>query len=100
MNENDRFEHFAENLEQQNKFEEVFKNYNNLNSLKQQFNRRVFHDKLECEYMRSDYSEEIFHKNTGVFSEEGLVKKKHFYSIDRVYLEELKMRLCSYCRKI
>lgn len=99
MNENDRFEHFAENLEQQNRFKEVFRNYNDFISLKRQYNRRVFHDKLECEYMRSDYNEETFHKNTGVFSEKEIIKKQNYYTVDKVYLIELKMRLCKLCGK-
>ena len=99
MNENDRFEHFAENLEQQNRFKEVFRNYNDFISLKRQYNRRVFHDKLECQFMRSDYNEETFHKNTGVFSEKELIKNQHYYTVDRVYLNELNMRLCKMCGK-
>ena len=99
MNENDRFEHFAENLEQQNRFKEVFRNYNDFVSLKRQYNRRVFHDKLECQFMRSDYNEETFHKNTGVFSEKELIKNQHYYTVDRVYLNELNMRLCKVCGK-
>lgn len=99
MNENDRFEHFAENLEQQNRFKEVFRNYNDFVSLKRQYNRRVFHDKLECEFMRSDYSEEAFHKNTGVFSEKDIVKNQQYYTVDRTYLTELNMRLCKKCGK-
>jgi hypothetical protein len=99
MNENDRFEHFAENLEQQNRFKEVFRNYNDFISLKRQYNRRVFHDKLECKFMRSDYNEETFHKNTGVFSEKELIKNQHYYTVDRVYLNELNMRLCKVCGK-
>ena len=99
MNENDRFEHFAENLEQQNRFKQVFRNYKDSISLKHQYNRRVFHDKLECEFMRSDYNEETFHKNTGVFSEKELVKNQHYFVIDRVYLTELNMRLCKICGK-
>jgi hypothetical protein len=99
MNENDRFEHFAENLEQQNRFKEAFRNYNDFVSLKRQYNRRVFHDKLECQFMRSDYNEETFHKNTGVFSEKELIKNQHYYTVDRVYLYELNMRLCKVCGK-
>lgn len=99
MNENDRFENFAENLEQQNRFKEVFKHYNDFISLKRQYNRRVFHDKLECEFMRSDYNEETFHKNTGVFSEREIINKQHYYTVDRMYLTELKMRLCKICGK-
>ena len=99
MNENDRFEHFAENLEQQDRFKEVFRNYNDFISLKRQYNRRVFHDKLECQFMRSDYNEETFHKNTGVFSEKELIKNQHYYAVDRVYLNELNMRICKICGK-
>ena len=99
MNENDRFEHFAENLAQQNRFKDVFRNYNDFVSLKRQYNRRVFHDKLECQYMRSDYNEETFHKNTGVFSEKEMIKKQNYYTVDKVYLSELKMRLCKVCGK-
>lgn len=99
MNENDRFEHFAESLGQQNRFKEVFRNYNDIVSLKRQYNRRVFHNKLECQYMRSDYDEETFHKNTEVFTETEIIKKQNYYTIDRVYLSELKMRLCKVCGK-
>lgn len=99
MNENDRFEHFAENLEQQNRFKEVFKNYNDFISLKRQYNRRVFHDNLDCEFMRSDFNEETFHKNTGVFSEEEILKNEAYYVVDIEYLTELKMRLCKICAK-
>ncbi len=99
MNENDRFEHFAENLEQQNRFKEVFRNYDNLASLKSQYNRRIFHDKLECEFMRSDYNEEAFYKNTGIFSEKDFVEKQQYYVVNRTYLTELNMRLCKICGK-
>ena len=99
MNENDRFEHFAENLEQQNRFKEVFRNYNDFVSLKRQYSRRVFHDKLECKFMRSDYSEEVFHKNTGVFSEKEMLINQQYFKVDRVYLTELNMRLCKICEK-
>ena len=99
MSENDRFERFAENLEQQNRFKEVFRNYSNYISLKRQYNRRVYHDKLECQFMRSDYDEETFHKNTGVFSEKELIKNQHYYTVDRLYLNGLNMRLCKMCGK-
>lgn len=97
MNKNDRFEYFVENLEKQNRFKEVFRNYNDFISLKKQYNRRVFHNDLECPFMRSDYEEESFHKNTGVFSEKKLIKNQHYYMIDRVYLSELNMRICKKC---
>jgi hypothetical protein len=99
MNENDRFEHFAENLEQQNRFKEIFKHYNDFLSLKGQYNRRIFHNNLECEYMRSDYNEEIFHKNTGVFSEKKILKDQQYYVIDEQYLKQLDLRLCKICIK-
>lgn len=99
MNENDRFEHFAKNLEQQNRFKEVFRKYDDFISLKYQYDRRVFHNKVECEFMRSDYREETFHKNTGVFSERELIKNQHYYTVDRLYLSELNMRLCKICGK-
>jgi hypothetical protein len=97
MNQNDRFENFAENIEQQNRFKEVFKYYNDYISLKRQYNRRIFHNKLECEFMRSDYNEETFHKNTGVFSDREIINKQNYYIVDRIYLTELKMRLCKIC---
>lgn len=97
MNENDRFENFAENLELQNRFKEVFRNYENVNSLKRQYNRKIFHDNLDCEYMRSNYDEEIFHKNTGVFSEQKIIENKNFYTLEKTYLTELNMRVCKKC---
>lgn len=97
MNENDRFEHFAENLEQQKRFKDIFINYDNFISLKKNYGRRIFHNKLECEFMRSDYHEKTFHPNTGVFSENVLVNKRDYYSVDRAYLSEMKMRICKVC---
>jgi hypothetical protein len=99
MNEHDRFEYFAENLELQNRFNEVFRNYNNFLSLKRQYNRRVFHDNIECAYMRSDYNEKTFHRNTGVFKEKDIIKNKDYYMVDGGYLTELNMRLCIICQK-
>lgn len=99
MNKNDRFENFAENLEQQNRFKEIFRYYSNFIALKRQYNRRVFHNNLECDFMRSDYSEEIFHENTGVFSEKDLIKNQQYYSVDKGYLNDLNMRLCKMCKK-
>lgn len=99
MNENDRFKYFTENLGQQNRFKEVFKNYNDFPSLMRQYNRRIFHNNLECEFMRSDYNEESFHQNTGVFSGEGILKDQQYYTIDGSYLNELNMRLCKICAK-
>lgn len=97
MNENDRFENFADNLSQQNRFKEIFRNYNDFNSLKRQYNRSIFHNKLECQFMRSDYEEDTYHKNTGVFTEKTITKKQNYYTIDRIYLTELKMRICKKC---
>jgi hypothetical protein len=97
MNENDRFEKFAENLEQQKRFKEVFSNYENFVALKTNYNRRIFHNKLECESMRHHYVEEQFHLNTGVFAEKTITDKPLYYSIDRKYLEAVRMRLCKVC---
>ena len=44
-----------------------FKNYKNSFELLEQYNRRIYHNKLECKYMRNDYVEETIHENTGVF---------------------------------
>ncbi|MCF8460261.1 MAG: hypothetical protein K9G46_06025 [Flavobacteriales bacterium] len=99
MNENDRFENFANDLEQQNRFKEVFRNYHDTISLKRHYNRRIFHNRLECKFMRSDYLEKTFHENTGVFSEKGLMRSQHYYTVDKLYLGELNMRLCKICGK-
>ncbi|MDH6357984.1 hypothetical protein [Parabacteroides sp. PF5-9] len=98
MNNNNCFEYFVDYLEQQNRFKDVFKHYKDPLSLKIQYNRRIFHDKLECFLMRSNYEEETFHKNTGVFNENNILKSQNYYIIDKQYLLELRMRLCKSCQ--
>lgn len=99
MNENDRFENFANNLENQNQFKRVFSNYENSNNLIQQYNRRIFHNKFECVFMRNDYNVNgEYHQNTRVFAETNIVTNdNHFYQVEMSYLEKLKMRICNSC---
>jgi len=98
MMENDRFADFAENLEKQNRFKEVFRNYEDSLMLNNQFKRRIFHDKLECPYMRSDYNEDtVFFANTGVFTEEELLHNQKYYIVNTDYLKEMGMRICKGC---
>lgn len=63
--------------------------------------RRVYHTHLECDFMRSDYSEtDSHHLNTGVFFENNLLKGTHVYCLDEEYLKELGMRECKGCQKL
>ena len=99
MNENDRFETFADNLEQQNKFKEIFRKYNHASDLKKQYNRKIFHIKFECISMRNHYEEEEFHENTGVFTEKkNALTKAQYYMVEMPYLETLGMRVCLHCQ--
>lgn len=98
MNENDRFENFADNLQQQNTFKEVFKYYKDSEALKRQYSRKIFHTKFECYAMRNDYEEENFHQNTGIFTEKKQdAKKQEYYMVEMPYLETLNMRVCKKC---
>tara|TARA_Y100001970_G_scaffold213421_1_gene260851 strand:+ start:996 stop:1763 length:768 start_codon:yes stop_codon:yes gene_type:complete len=99
MNENNTFKKFAESLEQQNRFNSVFKKYKNSFNLLEQYNRRIYHNKLECNYIRNDYEEETFHKNTGVYLEKQKLSRQHFHQVDAHYLNEINMRLCKICIK-
>ncbi|MFD3393061.1 hypothetical protein U0R10_00365 [Aquirufa sp. OSTEICH-129V] len=99
MNENDRFENFADNLQQQERFGEIFRNYKNADDLKNQYHRKIFHINFECVSMRNNYDEEQFHQNTGVFTEKkNGFKKAQYYLIEKRYLEMLKMRVCKNCK--
>ena len=90
---------FAESLEQQNRFNSVFKKYKNSFNLLEQYNRRIYHNKLECNYIRNDYEEETFHKNTGVYLEKQKLSRQHYHQVDAHYLNEINMRLCKICIK-
>ena len=62
------------------------------------YKRFVFHNKLECDFMRSDYQENgDFYRNTGVFSEHQILGNSNVYLMDKSYLEKLGMRLCKIC---
>lgn len=61
--------------------------------------RKVYHTKLECEYMRSDYSDtSTHHANTGIFHESPFLEGTHTYCLDESYLKELGMRECKVCQ--
>jgi hypothetical protein len=99
MNENDRFENFADNLQQQERFGEIFRKYKNADDLKNQFHRKIFHVNFECVSMRNNYEEEQFYENTGVFTEKkNDIKKAQYYMLEKRYLEMLKMRVCKNCK--
>lgn len=95
---NKNFENFLQNMSDE-KFHKLFKRYKSRVQVVTNWNRKVFHDNLNCEYMRSDYNEEKFHRNTGVFIEEIAEKEPDFYEIDESFLLELGMRLCIPCSK-
>lgn len=82
--------------------DELQKYFNDIDILnvKKQFTRKVYHTHLECEYMRSDYNEESYHPNTGVFYENALLKGTNIYCLDEEYLKELGMRECKICSKL
>jgi len=93
------FYRFAVALEQAGSLSRVFRNYTNLAQLMRHFNRRVFHLSLDCEWMRSDYREDVFHPNTGVFHESLAQSEQDYYAISQDYLIALNMRPCSPCLK-
>lgn len=97
MNENDRFEKFAENLQQQNQFKSVFARYDDTAHLKRFYARKIYHKYLKCEQIRKDYVEEYkFERNTGVFSVDQK-KEQHYYVMPEDYPVRLGMRLCTSC---
>ncbi len=93
---NTNYKNFLENLSDE-EFDKLFKRYKSRVEVLKNWKRRVFHNNLNCEYMRSNYSEEIFHKNTGVFIEEIANKEPDFYEIDESFLIKLGMSLCKPC---
>jgi RNA-directed DNA polymerase len=100
MRSSKNFERIINYLEQTGKFEKIFKFNSDKISVIQQFNRKVFHDEYTCSYMKSDYNEDKFHKNTGVFSDELIKKKYKCYMIEKEYLVNLGMRLCKKCNEM
>ncbi len=67
-----------------------------------QFFRKIYHTKLECEYMRKAFDEgDKYFANTGVFYEKNILNNgASFYCLDEDYLQELDMRECKICEKI
>lgn len=101
MNENDRFEHFTEELSKNGSFNTIFKNSTSHFSLIKQFNRKIFHIDNNCTHIKNDYEEEgKFHLNTGVFSEKKISNDKNkekVYIVTSDFLEKLGMRMCKIC---
>lgn len=97
MNENDRFERFAENTFQQEIYKSVFRNYESFLQLKNRYRRKIFHTSLECKYMRHDYEEEKYYPNTGVFGEKIEKTQPDYYIVDMDWLINLGMRKCEKC---
>jgi len=63
-----------------------------------QYFRRVFHTSPLCQQIQSDYDEKDGKfRNTGVFSEQLVIKKPQFYVLQREFLEKLGMRVCRVC---
>ena len=100
MRSSNNFEKLVDDLIQLGRFEKVFKFNSDKISLIRQFNRKVFHDDYSCSYMRSDYEEDKFHGNTGVFSDELIKQKFKGYMVEKKYLLNLGMRLCKKCNEI
>lgn len=67
--------------------------------IRKMFRRFIYHNRLECDLMRSDYEDNAhFYCNTGVFSEKYLLEgKMHTYCLDELYLKKLGMTLCKKC---
>jgi len=63
-----------------------------------QYFRKVFHTSPLCQKIQSDYEEKDGKfRNTGVFSEQLVIKKPQFYLLQRTFLEKLGMRVCKVC---
>lgn len=63
------------------------------------YKRRIFHSDPKCTYLHSDYEEDTYYKNTGVFADEKPVNEPKLYLVDRAYLTQLGMRSCKMCGK-
>jgi hypothetical protein len=97
MLKNNRFTNFVNNLNQTS-FKRIFKFIKDPASLLKQFNRIIFHPSFNCENIRNDYIEEDrFFANTGIFSEEIIVKERKGYIISVKFLIALGMRECKVC---
>jgi hypothetical protein len=102
MNENDRFEEFANNLENQGNFNKIFKFDSNSFALLKQYNRKIFHLNSKCENITSNYDEDgEYFLNTGVFYKDIIEKeddkKKPLYVVSKDFLQFLGMRFCKVC---
>lgn len=99
LRENDRFEQYIDNiLSDEEKFKSIFSSHYDRLELKRNYHRKVYHEKLECEFMRKDYDvENVFHANTGMFAEKLALHSSGVYSLDDKYLSELGMRPCQAC---
>lgn len=98
MNENDRFEKFAENTFQQETYKKIFKNYKDIDTLKDHYHRRIFHSSLLCKYMKNPYEEEdLYFNNTGIFAKKIEIDNPYYYVVDIEFLKNLSMRLCKKC---
>jgi hypothetical protein len=98
LNENDRFKHFANDLQKQNRFFEIFKEYKDASHLNSNYDRKIFHNHLDCKYMRKDYEEEDgYHPNTGVFHVDSKNKQENYYILELEYLAKIGMKLCNTC---
>jgi len=97
MNKDDRFLKYVGDLVKKDHFKLIFPNYHDYSVLCNHYNRKVFHNHLDCENMKRDFeSEREFHRNTGVFGREDETKLK-YYSLPEPYLLALGMRQCNNC---
>ena len=98
MTENDRFENFLNELDKQKLFHQYYRHYDSPSHLMKNYERKIFHTQLDCDSMTSDYSKnDVFHQNTGVFSNKVITKNVGFYALNSAYLLNLGMKCCEKC---
>ena len=98
MRESDRFENFVENIFQQNMYNSIFGKYVTSVSIKQSYNRRVFHATSKCKMIKLPYAEENkYFENTGVFAENLEQNVPQYYLMETEWLIKFGMRACINC---
>src|SRR5690606_33175088 len=97
MKKNYRFETFVNETMHNKEFEKIFKNNSNPQNLLKQFYRKVYHKINHCDSLTSDYHEDLYFKNTGVFLQDSRKQEIKFYYLKKEFLDQLGMRECKNC---
>jgi len=98
---NNRFENFIKSNIESGEINKIVKDWENRKkNFLPKFYRQIFHDNIDCTFIRSDYNEsDGVHKNTGILAHDGYKQSEVIYTVNKDFLKKIGMRCCLMCTK-